>query len=156
VTFHARDAADPALEGAFDLVTVFEAVHDMSQPAAVLGAARRLLAPGGTLIVMDERVAERFTARGTTSSGSCTASASCLPAELAGGDAVGRDRDRDAPRHAPGLRPGRRFGELSVLPIEHPSFVSTASTPEGCRPTCATIRLRAPGALPAPRLRRSP
>ena len=38
VAFHARDAADPALQGAFDLVTVFEAVRDMSQPVAVLGA----------------------------------------------------------------------------------------------------------------------
>jgi len=64
VTFHARDAADPALQGAFDLVTIFEAVHDMAQPIAVLRAARGLLAPGGSMIVMDERVAETFGAPG--------------------------------------------------------------------------------------------
>ncbi len=64
VAFHARDAAEPALQGRYDLVTVFEAVHDMSQPVTVLSAARELLAPGGTMIVVDERVAETFTAPG--------------------------------------------------------------------------------------------
>jgi 2-polyprenyl-3-methyl-5-hydroxy-6-metoxy-1,4-benzoquinol methylase len=62
--FHLVDAATHDLDGQFDLVTIFEAVHDMSDPVAVLGAARRLLAPGGTVIVVDEKVAESFTAPG--------------------------------------------------------------------------------------------
>ena len=64
VTFAARDAADPALAGRYDLVTIFEALHDMAQPVAVLRAVRGLLAPGGAVLVADERVAEQFTAPG--------------------------------------------------------------------------------------------
>ena len=64
VSFAVRDAADPELEGAYDLVTIFEAVHDMPQPVEVLRAARSLLAPDGCVIVADERVAETFTAPG--------------------------------------------------------------------------------------------
>ncbi len=64
VTFSVRDAADPGLAGQYDLATIFEAVHDFSQPVAVLRAVRNLLAPGASLLVADERVAERFTAPG--------------------------------------------------------------------------------------------
>lgn len=64
VGFEVRDAADPASQGAYDLVTVFEAIHDMSAPVEVLRAMRGLLAEGGSVVVADERVAERFTAPG--------------------------------------------------------------------------------------------
>ena len=64
VHFHARDAADPALEGRYDLVTVFEAIHDLSRPVEVLRAIRGLLAEGGAVVIADERVAESFTAPG--------------------------------------------------------------------------------------------
>jgi 2-polyprenyl-3-methyl-5-hydroxy-6-metoxy-1,4-benzoquinol methylase len=64
VAFEVRDAADPALNGGYDLVTVFEAVHDMSHPVEALRAMRALLADGGCAIVADERVAEEFTAPG--------------------------------------------------------------------------------------------
>jgi len=60
VAFHEADAADPGLAGRYDLVTVFEALHDMSRPVDVLRAARGLLAPGGSMIVCDERVADAF------------------------------------------------------------------------------------------------
>ena len=53
VTFETRDAADPALRGAYDVATVIEAIHDLSQPVAVLGAIHEMLKPGGTLIVAD-------------------------------------------------------------------------------------------------------
>ena len=64
VTFEVRDAADPALAGRFDLVTIFEALHDMSRPVEALAAARQLLAEGGSVLVVDERVADSFTAPG--------------------------------------------------------------------------------------------
>src|SRR5215211_1856434 len=60
VTFHCRDAADPALSGRYDLVTIFEALHDMSHPVEVLRTARGLLSDGGRVLVADERTAERF------------------------------------------------------------------------------------------------
>ena len=46
VTFVERDAPEPELEGRYDLVTIFEALHDMSYPVDVLRAARGLLARG--------------------------------------------------------------------------------------------------------------
>jgi 2-polyprenyl-3-methyl-5-hydroxy-6-metoxy-1,4-benzoquinol methylase len=64
VRFQARDAADPALAGSYDLVTVFEALHDMARPVEALAAMRRMLAPGGSVLVADERCAEAFTAPG--------------------------------------------------------------------------------------------
>jgi SAM-dependent methyltransferase len=60
VTFHHADAADPGFSERYDLVTIFEALHDMSQPVEVLQTARGLLAEGGSVIVGDERTAERF------------------------------------------------------------------------------------------------
>jgi 2-polyprenyl-3-methyl-5-hydroxy-6-metoxy-1,4-benzoquinol methylase len=60
VAFHCRDAADPKLAGHYDLVTIFEALHDMSYPADVLRTARALLSDSGCVLVADERTAERF------------------------------------------------------------------------------------------------
>ncbi len=64
VSFEVRDAADPVSQGGYDLVTVFEAIHDMSAPVEALRAMRGLLAEGGSVIVADERVADSFTAPG--------------------------------------------------------------------------------------------
>jgi SAM-dependent methyltransferase len=62
VTFHERDAAEAELAGRYDLVTIFEALHDMSYPVEVLRAARKLLADGGLVLIGDERTEDRFTA----------------------------------------------------------------------------------------------
>ena len=58
------DAGGLDAEGEYDLVTAFECVHDLPDPVAVLGAMRRLVRPGGTVLEMDDRVAETFTAPG--------------------------------------------------------------------------------------------
>lgn len=50
--------------GGYQAVFAFECVHDMPRPVEVLAAARRALAPGGVMIVMDEAVADEFTAPG--------------------------------------------------------------------------------------------
>ncbi len=62
VTFHERNAADAELSGRYDLVTIFEALHDMSYPVDVLRAARGLLAEGGLVFIGDERTEDTFTA----------------------------------------------------------------------------------------------
>jgi SAM-dependent methyltransferase len=59
-----HDASDPELGGRYDLVTIFEALHDMNHPVEALRAARNMLAEGGSVVIGDERVAERFTAPG--------------------------------------------------------------------------------------------
>jgi 2-polyprenyl-3-methyl-5-hydroxy-6-metoxy-1,4-benzoquinol methylase len=60
VAYQCRDAADPELSGRYDLVTIFEALHDMSYPVEVLRTARGLLASSGCVLVADERTADRF------------------------------------------------------------------------------------------------
>jgi 2-polyprenyl-3-methyl-5-hydroxy-6-metoxy-1,4-benzoquinol methylase len=64
VTFSTRDAADPALQGQYDLVVAFECVHDMARPVEALRTMRSLAAGGGTVIIADERVNDTFTAPG--------------------------------------------------------------------------------------------
>jgi 2-polyprenyl-3-methyl-5-hydroxy-6-metoxy-1,4-benzoquinol methylase len=63
VRFHAVDAA--TVEGEpYDVVFAFECIHDLPDPVAVLAAMRRLAGGRGAVVVMDERVAETFTAPG--------------------------------------------------------------------------------------------
>jgi 2-polyprenyl-3-methyl-5-hydroxy-6-metoxy-1,4-benzoquinol methylase len=61
VRFSVLDAADPDLPGRYDLVTIFEALHDMARPVEALAAARGLLAEGGSVVVADEPVADQLT-----------------------------------------------------------------------------------------------
>jgi 2-polyprenyl-3-methyl-5-hydroxy-6-metoxy-1,4-benzoquinol methylase len=62
VSFDVTDASGPGWAGRYDLVTIFEALHDMSRPADALRAARGLLAPSGSVIIADELTADEFTA----------------------------------------------------------------------------------------------
>ena len=123
VRFHVRDAGDEELAGAYQLVTVFEAIHDLSQPVSVLSAMRRLAAEDGVVLVMDERVADTFTAPGDeverlmyTYSILC-----CLPAGLADrpSAATGTVMRTDTLR---GYAEEAGFARLEVLPIEHETF----------------------------------
>jgi 2-polyprenyl-3-methyl-5-hydroxy-6-metoxy-1,4-benzoquinol methylase len=63
VHFEARDGAG-TLGGPYDLALIIEAVHDMANPVAILSSVRHSLAPGASLIVVDERVAPEFTVPG--------------------------------------------------------------------------------------------
>jgi len=64
VRFEARDAATIGDQGPYDLAIVIEAIHDLAQPVPVLAGIRSCLAPGGVLIVADERVGDSFVAPG--------------------------------------------------------------------------------------------
>lgn len=64
VQFHVRDAGDPQFAGQYDLVTAFECVHDMANPVAALQVMKRLTDKTGTVLIMDERVANKFSAPG--------------------------------------------------------------------------------------------
>ncbi|MBU2662783.1 class I SAM-dependent methyltransferase [Actinoplanes bogorensis] len=61
VTFAVADAASSPRDE-YDLVTVFEALHDMGDPVGVLRAVRPSLAPGGSVFIGDERVSDEFVA----------------------------------------------------------------------------------------------
>ncbi len=58
VRFHHGDAA--SAQGSYDLVFAFECVHDLPDPVGVLSTMRDMAGSGGTVIVMDERVGDRF------------------------------------------------------------------------------------------------
>jgi SAM-dependent methyltransferase len=60
VRFHAVDAgvAEPA--GGYDFALAVECVHDMPDPVSVLRSMRRLVGDGGSVLIVDEKVAERF------------------------------------------------------------------------------------------------
>lgn len=60
VAFYARDAAEA--DGSYDLVLACECIHDLPQPVGVLATMRKLAGENGTVIVMDENVAEQFEA----------------------------------------------------------------------------------------------
>ena len=123
VSFQARDAGDPELAGSYQLVTVFEALHDMSRPVEVLRALRGLVAAGGAVVVMDERVSDTFTAPGDaverlvyTYSILCCLSVGLGDTPSAGTGAVMRaDTLRRYATEA-------GFAEVEVLPIEHELF----------------------------------
>jgi 2-polyprenyl-3-methyl-5-hydroxy-6-metoxy-1,4-benzoquinol methylase len=123
VRFHVRDAGDPDLAGRYDLVMICEALHDLSRPVEALRAMRSLAGAGGTVLVVDEKVAEAFTAPGDDLerlyfgfSVLC-----CLPTGLA-----------EQPSAATGtvMRPAtlRRYAEaagfraVEALPVEHDLF----------------------------------
>lgn len=62
VQFHRVDIATVE-HGIYDVVVAFECIHDVPHPVAVLERMRHLAASDGQVIVMDERVGERFTGR---------------------------------------------------------------------------------------------
>jgi SAM-dependent methyltransferase len=61
VTFDCIDAARLPDDTTYDLVTIFEALHDMGDPVGTLRAARSVLAPGSSVYIADEKVEHEFT-----------------------------------------------------------------------------------------------
>ena len=123
VRFEVTDVGGLAAAGEYDLVTAFECVHDLPDPVAVLTAMRGMVRPGGTVLVVDERVAETFTAPGDEIerlmygySLTC-----CLPDSLSTRPSVGtgtvmRPATLEAYARAAG------FDAVEVLPVPHDFF----------------------------------
>ena len=123
VEFHVRDAGDPELAGRYDFALAVECVHDMSNPVGVLSAMRRLVGEGGTVLVVDEKVADHFTAPGDDVERYMYGFSilHCLPVGMV-----------DQPSAATGtvMRAGTLrhyaeeagFRQIAVLPIEHDFF----------------------------------
>ncbi len=123
VSFLFADAADSEGTGQYDLVTIFEALHDMARPAEVLSAARRLLAPGGAVLIGDERVAEQFTAPGDEAERLFYGYSvvSCLANGLVDQPSVGTGTVlRPAALEAIAREAG--FSRFTILPTEHEAF----------------------------------
>jgi SAM-dependent methyltransferase len=122
VTFQVRDAADPLLAGRYDLVMMFETLHDMARPVEALGAMRRLLAPGGAVLIADERVGEAFAgpADAIERLNYAFSVLHCLPATMAEGGPL--EQATGTVMRPPTLRRYAEqagFRDVTVLPIEH-------------------------------------
>jgi 2-polyprenyl-3-methyl-5-hydroxy-6-metoxy-1,4-benzoquinol methylase len=130
VEFRCADATDAGLAGRFDLVTIFEALHDMSYPVRVLEAARGLLAEGGSVLVADERTADRLEAPASELERLLYGASilHCLPVGMVGEGAAGTGtvmRVETVERYA--AEAG--FGGFEVLPIEHDFYRFYRLTP---------------------------
>jgi 2-polyprenyl-3-methyl-5-hydroxy-6-metoxy-1,4-benzoquinol methylase len=109
--------------GEYDLVTIFEALHDMGDPVGALRAARSALAPGGVVFVADDKAAERFTPDADQIERLVYAFSvlHCLPATRA---------ENGPTAHGTALRPATLrewaaaagFTDVAELPIDHDFF----------------------------------
>ncbi|MBI4197656.1 MAG: class I SAM-dependent methyltransferase [Chloroflexi bacterium] len=123
VRFEVVDATRSHGDGTFDLAVIIEAVHDVARPVELLAGVRRLLVPGGTLIVADEKVQDAFTAPGDFLERFFYAASVlvCLPSGMAEqpsaatGAVMRRTTLEQYARQA-------GFKQLEVLPLEHESM----------------------------------
>jgi SAM-dependent methyltransferase len=115
-----HDASDPTLSGRYDLVTIFEALHDMNHPVEALRAAHGMLAEGGSVVVADERVAEHFNAPGDELErfNYGWSVLHCLPVGTIDEDSAGTGTVM-RPDTVRAYATEAGFSQVEVLPIEH-------------------------------------
>ncbi|TDO43346.1 methyltransferase family protein [Kribbella sp. VKM Ac-2527] len=122
VDLEVADITQPLPGGGYDLAVFFECLHDLPHPVAALEVARRSLAPGGSVIVMEEHVAESFTAPGDEVERFMAAAGTiwCVPQGRieADSEVVGPLDIRPAVMRRLAERAG--FDDVEILPIEHP------------------------------------
>ena len=122
VRFHQRDVGAGRLGGGYDLVTIFEALHDMAHPVDALRTTRALAAPNGAVLVMDEATNDELTVGDPVEQLFYGASVLvCLPTGMSEPDsaATGTVMRPDTLRR---YAAQSGFADVEVLAIEHPMF----------------------------------
>jgi 2-polyprenyl-3-methyl-5-hydroxy-6-metoxy-1,4-benzoquinol methylase len=123
VTMHARDAGDSQLAGQYDFALAVECVHDMADPVAVLSAMRRLVGPGGAVLIVDERVPDAFAPNGDDVERVMYGFSvlHCLPVGMADKPSV---ETGAVMRRATFRRYAEQagFSQVDELPVEHDTF----------------------------------
>ncbi len=126
VRFERRDVARDGLDGLvgrYDLVFCVEMLHDVADPVGVLRTMRRLAAPTGEVLVVDEKAAESFAAPADELNRFFYAASvlHCLPVGMVeeGSAATGTVIRPDTLRRY-AFEAG--FREVDVLPVEHMQF----------------------------------
>jgi len=123
VRFECKHAAAMADDGPFDAVLILEALHDMAFPAEALTACRSALTADGSVLVVDERVAETFQAPGDAierlmygwSVSHCLPAARCEDGSAAIGTAIRPATVRHCARQA-------GFASCEVVEIDNDLF----------------------------------
>jgi len=122
VEFRTADAGTLDSEQ-YDAAFAFECVHDMSRPVEVLAAVRRAVRPDGWVVVMDEAVADEFSAPGDELERFMYACSIfvCLPDGMSSAPSVGTGT---VMRHDTLRSYARQAGyvDAEVLPIEDFGF----------------------------------
>lgn len=121
VKFEVRDAADPTIEGNYDLVLSIEMLHDVPDPVGILTTMKRLAGSEGAILVADERTEEAFAAPASEMERFLYAFSTlhCLAVSLQdGGAGTGTViRADDVRRYA------QQAGlDVEILEVEHPQF----------------------------------
>ncbi|MFJ8589567.1 class I SAM-dependent methyltransferase [Streptomyces sp. NPDC093595] len=120
IVFTSGDAGEHQTSHPYDLVCIFECLHDMADPVSALSTARNLLASDGVAFVADEKVAETYFSPGDEVERLNYAFSvlHCLPATRAEG-AVVEGGTVLRPAVVREYAKSARYRTCSVLPIEH-------------------------------------
>lgn len=123
VRFHNADGDGIDSFGRFDAAFAFECIHDMPRPVDVLTAMRLAVRDDGPVIVMDEAVAETFTAPGDDLERIMYGYSLfvCLPDSLSHRPSVGTGTVM-RPDTLRGYAREAGFADLEILPIEDFAF----------------------------------
>jgi 2-polyprenyl-3-methyl-5-hydroxy-6-metoxy-1,4-benzoquinol methylase len=120
--FEARDAADPAIAGDYDLVMAIEMLHDVPDPVGILRTMKRLAGAHGTVLVVDERAEERFTVPASEMERFFYSFSTlhCLAVSMQdGGAGTGTVMRPDTVRS---YAASAGFSTVEVLDVDHPQF----------------------------------
>jgi 2-polyprenyl-3-methyl-5-hydroxy-6-metoxy-1,4-benzoquinol methylase len=121
--FEVRDAADPTIEGDYDLVMAIEMLHDVPDPVGILRTMKTLAGESGAVLVADERTEDTFSVPTNEMERFFYAFSTlhCLAVSMQdGGAGTGTVMRADT------LRAYARdagFSSVEVLDVEHPQFV---------------------------------
>jgi SAM-dependent methyltransferase len=132
VTLEVVDISDTTADWTprYDFAYFVECVHDFPRPVEALRNARAALRPGGTVLVVDERADDTFTAPGDEVQRFFAAASAvwCLPQGLVGdnpepvGAVIRPDDMRELARRA-------GYTSVDIVPIEHPFWRFYRLTP---------------------------
>ena len=121
--FEVRDAADPTIDGEYDLVLAIEMLHDVPDPVGILKTMKTLAGSTGTVVVIDERTEDTFTVPTNEMERFFYSFSTlhCLAVSMQDGGAgtgtvMRADTVRDYARAA-------GFDTVELLPDDHPQFV---------------------------------
>jgi 2-polyprenyl-3-methyl-5-hydroxy-6-metoxy-1,4-benzoquinol methylase len=121
--FEVRDAADPTIDGDYDLVMAIEMLHDVPDPVGILRTMQSLAGSNGTVLVVDERTEESFSVptNETERFFYSFSTLHCLAVSMQdGGVGTGTVMRPDTVRQ---YATDAGFTTVEALDVEHPQFV---------------------------------